>query len=44
MIERGSGMRLFEADEIVAALQERGFVGVRQRLAGMVQFIGARLQ
>jgi len=44
MIERASGMRLFEANEVVLALQDRGFTGVHQRLAGMVQFIGARLQ
>jgi SAM-dependent methyltransferase len=43
LIERTSGMRLFEADEIVAALQDRGFENVRQRLAGMVQFVGGRL-
>jgi hypothetical protein len=34
---------VFESDEIVAALQERGFQNVRQRLAGMVQFVGGRL-
>jgi hypothetical protein len=44
MIERASGMRLFEANEVVLALQDRGITGVHQRLAGMVQFIGARLQ
>jgi ubiquinone/menaquinone biosynthesis C-methylase UbiE len=43
LIERTSGMRVFESDEIVAALQERGFENVRQRLAGMVQFVGGRL-
>jgi hypothetical protein len=43
LIERASGMRLFEAHEIVNALQERGFQNVRQRLAGMVQFVGGRL-
>jgi len=42
MIERASGMRLFEANEVVLALQDRGFTGVHQRLAGMVQFIGGR--
>jgi hypothetical protein len=36
-------MRIFESDEIVDALTERGFVNVRQRLAGMVQFVGGRL-
>ncbi len=42
-LERASGMRLFESDEIVDALQQRGFTGVHQRLAGMVQFVGGRL-
>jgi len=43
-VERASGMRLFESDEIVQALQERGFENVRQRLAGLVQFVGGRLR
>jgi hypothetical protein len=43
VVERASGMRVFESDEIVRALQERGFENVRQRLAGMVQFVGGRL-
>src|SRR6266480_2991867 len=43
LLERTSGMRIFESDEIVDALQERGFENVRQRLAGMVQFVGGRL-
>jgi SAM-dependent methyltransferase len=43
IIERTSGMRMFEADEIVRALQGRGFENVRQRLAGVVQFVGGRL-
>jgi SAM-dependent methyltransferase len=43
LIERASGMRMFEQDEIVQALQERGFENVRQRLAGLVQFVGGRL-
>ncbi len=43
LVERASGMRLFEADEIVRALTERGFENVRQRLAGLVQFVGGRL-
>jgi ubiquinone/menaquinone biosynthesis C-methylase UbiE len=43
VMERASGMRMFEADEIVRALAERGFVNVRQRLAGMVQFVGGRV-
>jgi SAM-dependent methyltransferase len=43
VLEGASGMRIFEADEIVDALRARGFVAVHQRLAGMVQFVGARL-
>jgi ubiquinone/menaquinone biosynthesis C-methylase UbiE len=43
VVERASGMRMFEGDEIVRALQERGFTNVRQRLAGVVQFVGGRL-
>ena len=43
VVERASGMRLFEGDEITGALEERGFTGIHQRLAGMVQFVGGRL-
>jgi SAM-dependent methyltransferase len=43
LLERTSGMRIFEPDEIVEALTDRGFENVRQRLAGMVQFTGGRL-
>ena len=43
VMERASGMRMFESEEIVRALQERSFQNVRQRLAGMVQFVGGRL-
>lgn len=43
LVERSSGMRVFEADEITGALSERGYTGIHQRLAGLVQFVGARL-
>lgn len=43
MLERASGMRIFEGDEVVAALEQRGFTGVHRRLSGLVQFVGARL-
>lgn len=43
MIERASGMRVFEHEEIVAALQARGFTDVHQRVSGLVQFVGGRL-
>jgi len=42
LVERGSGMRLFEGDEITGALEERGFTEIHQRLAGAVQFVGGR--
>ena len=44
VVERTTGMRLFEADEITAGLESRGFTGIYQRLAGMVQFVGGRLK
>ena len=37
-----SGARLFEEDELVDALSARGFEDVRQRVAGVTQFVGAR--
>ena len=43
LVERASGMRVFEADEITGALEERGFGEIHQRVAGMVQFVGGRL-
>jgi ubiquinone/menaquinone biosynthesis C-methylase UbiE len=43
VLERATGIRIFESDEVVHALRERGFENVRQRLAGMVQFVGGRL-
>jgi ubiquinone/menaquinone biosynthesis C-methylase UbiE len=38
-----SGAWLFEEDELVDALKARGFEEVRQRVAGVTQFVGARL-
>jgi SAM-dependent methyltransferase len=38
-----SGMRIFGRDEIVDALEERGFADVRRRVAGLTQFVGGRL-
>jgi SAM-dependent methyltransferase len=43
VVERLSGIRVFEADEITGALADRGFVDVRQRVSGLVQFVGGRL-
>ena len=41
--ERMSGMKVFEQDEVVEALQQRGFDELHQRLSGLVQFVGGRL-
>jgi SAM-dependent methyltransferase len=38
-----SGARMFEQDEVVRALERRGFVEVRQRVTGITQFVGGRL-
>jgi ubiquinone/menaquinone biosynthesis C-methylase UbiE len=38
-----AGIRMFERDELVEALRERGFVDVRQRISGLTQFLGGRL-
>ena len=43
VLERVSGMQIFEGDEIVEALERRGFSGVRRRLSGLAQFVGGRL-
>ena len=38
-----SGLRMFGQDEITGALRERGFGDVRQRITGLTQFVGGRL-
>jgi SAM-dependent methyltransferase len=38
-----SGMKVFGPDEIVEALRARGYAEVRQRIAGLAQFVGGRL-
>lgn len=43
LVERQSGMRMFEREDVVAALEQRGFVQIRQRVAGVTQFVGGRL-
>ncbi len=43
VIERASGMRVFEHDEIVTELQSLGFTEIHQRVSGLVQFVGGRL-
>jgi hypothetical protein len=36
-----SGMRMFERDEVVGELERRGYTGIRQRVSGLTQFVGA---
>ena len=43
VMERQSGMKMFERDEVVEALEARGFTQIRQRIAGVTQFVGGRL-
>ncbi len=38
-----SGAHMFDQDEVVDALEQRGYVEVRQRVAGLTQFVGGRL-
>jgi ubiquinone/menaquinone biosynthesis C-methylase UbiE len=40
---RRSGMRMFERDEVVNALKERGYSAIQQRVTGLTQFAGGRL-
>lgn len=39
-----TGQHMFERDEVVGALEDRGFDPVRRRIAGLVQFVGGRLR
>jgi ubiquinone/menaquinone biosynthesis C-methylase UbiE len=43
LMARRSGARLFEERTVVSALEERGYEDVRQRVAGVTQFVGGRL-
>jgi SAM-dependent methyltransferase len=44
VVERTSGMKVFEQDELTGALRDRAYGDVRQRLSGLVQFVGGRLE
>ena len=39
-----SGATLFEHDELIHALESRGFGELRQRITGITQFVGGRLE
>jgi SAM-dependent methyltransferase len=43
MLTGRSGARMFEQDEVVRALERRGFVEIQQRITGITQFVGGRL-
>jgi ubiquinone/menaquinone biosynthesis C-methylase UbiE len=43
LVSARSGARMFERRELVQALELRGFVEVRQRITGVVQFLGGEL-
>jgi SAM-dependent methyltransferase len=43
LVEWTSGMKVFEQDELTGALERRGFTDLHQRLSGLVQFVGGRL-
>lgn len=38
----GSGLRIFERDEVVGWLEDRGMQDVSQRVTGLAQYVGAR--
>ena len=42
-MEGHSGMKMFERDEMVDALKDRGYSEIRQRVTGVTQFVGASL-
>jgi SAM-dependent methyltransferase len=44
LIAARGGARLFDQEELVHALEQRGYTDVRQRIAGLTQFIGGRLE
>lgn len=43
VMQARSGMRMFEQQDVVLALEDRGFEDVRQRVTGFTQFVGGRL-
>lgn len=43
VVERLSGMRVFEPEQITDVLADHGFEGIRRRVSGLVQFVGGRL-
>jgi ubiquinone/menaquinone biosynthesis C-methylase UbiE len=44
VMQAQSGMNMFERDELIEALRERGFTRIGQHLTGVTQFVGGRLE
>jgi SAM-dependent methyltransferase len=44
LVQARGGAWMFERDELVEALRARGYGEIRQRLTGVTQFLGARLE
>lgn len=44
VIRLTSGLKLFEGDEITSELERLGFTEIHQRVSGMVQFVGGRVE
>jgi SAM-dependent methyltransferase len=44
LVRARSGIHLFERRELVEALEQRGYVQIRQRITGFTQFVGGRLE
>ena len=42
LVGAATGLRMFGRDEIMSALEERGFVDVKRRISGLAQFVGGR--
>ena len=43
LVRARSGIHMFERRELVDALEQRGYVEIRQRITGFTQFVGGRL-
>jgi len=44
VVRARSGIHMFERRELVDALEDRGYVEIRQRITGFTQFVGGRLE
>jgi SAM-dependent methyltransferase len=44
LLQKRSGAHMFERDELTDGLRERGYTDIRQRITGITQFTGGRLE